>query len=102
LSLLEQAVDAKPEALGEAGAVFANGVVIVTQVKPQVEAVVGCGAHPAQARAKCVAESVLIEKVRMQGTHAGVFSTPKSDERTSMISNRPRSSRTERGNMLAQ
>ena len=62
LSLLEQTVDAKPQALGEAGSVFANGDLIVTQMEAQVETVVRCGAHPAQARGKRVAESVLIQK----------------------------------------
>ena len=65
LSLLEQTVDAKPQALGEAGSVFTNGDLIVTQVEAQIEAVVGSCAHPAQARGKCVAESVLFQKSGM-------------------------------------
>lgn len=81
LSLLEQTVDTKPKALGEAGSVFANGAVIVTQVEAQVEAVVRCGTHPAQARRKRVAESVLIQKSGMQGAHLGLFSTLTSGRR---------------------
>jgi hypothetical protein len=62
LPLLEQTVDAKPEALGEAGSVLANRDLVVTQMEAQVEAVVRCGAHPAQARGKRVVESALIQK----------------------------------------
>jgi len=65
LSLLEQTVDAEPQALGEAGSVFTNGDLIVTQVEAQVETVVGSCADPAQARGKRVAESVLIQKSGM-------------------------------------
>lgn len=83
LSLLEQAVDTKPEALGESGSVLANGNLIVTQVETQVEAVVGCCAHPAQARGKRVAEPVLIQEGRMQGAHGAMFSTPQSGQRAS-------------------
>ena len=100
LSLLKQAVDTKPEALGESGSVFANGDLIVTQVEAQVEAVVGCDAHSTQARRKRVAESVLMQKYRMQGAHGRIFSTPESGQPTSMISNRPRSSNTERVDRL--
>jgi len=83
LSLLEQAVDTKPEALGESGSVLANGDLIVTQVEAQVEAVVGCGAHPTRARRKRVAESVPIQKSGMKGAHRGIFSTTKSRHRAS-------------------
>lgn len=85
LSLLEQTVDAKPQALGEAGSVFTNGDLIVTQVEAQVEAVVGSCAHPAQARGKRVAESVLIQKGGLEGPHSGMFSTPKSGQRAARI-----------------
>lgn len=81
LALLEQAIDAKPEALGETASVLANGDLVVPQVEAQVQAVVGGGAHPARARGKRMAESVLIQKGRMQGAHGGVFSTPKSGQR---------------------
>ena len=81
LSLLEQAVDFEPETLGESSSVFANGDLIVPQVEAQVEAVVRGSAHPAQARGERVAESVLIQKGRMQGAHGWVFSMPKSGRR---------------------
>jgi len=83
LSLLEQAVDTKPEALGESGSVLANGDLIVTQVEAQVEAVVRGRAHPVQARRKRVAESVPIQKGGMKGAHGGMFSTTKSGQRAS-------------------
>lgn len=84
LALLEQAIDTKPEALGESGSVLANGDLIVTQVEAQVEAVVGCGAHPSQARRKRVAESVLMQKYRMQGAHGAMFSMAQSGQRASI------------------
>ena len=90
LSLLEQVVDTMPEALGESGSVFANGHLIVTQVEAQVEAVVGCGAHPTQTRGKRVAESVLSQKGGIEGAHFGMFSMPKSGQRAA----RPRSTKT--------
>lgn len=85
LSLLEQAVDIKPETLCESSSVFTNGDLIVTQVEAQVEAVVGRCAYPAQARGKRVAESALIQKGRMQGPHSGMFSTPKLGQRAARI-----------------
>ncbi len=65
LSLLEQTVDAKPQALREAGSIFTNGDLIVAQMEAQVEAVVRRCAHPAYARGKRVAESALIQKSGM-------------------------------------
>jgi len=84
LSLLEQAVDTKPETRGESGSVFPNGDLVVAQVEAQVEAVVGGSAHPARARGKRVAEAVLIQKGRMQGAHGAMFSTPQSGQRASI------------------
>ncbi len=85
LSLLKQTLDAKPQALGEAGSVFTNGNLIVTQVEAQVEAVVRSCAHPSQARGKRVAESVLIQKGGMQAAHDGRFSMPNSGQRAARI-----------------
>lgn len=84
LPLLEQVVDAKPETLGESSSVFANGDRIVTQEEAQVEAVVRCWAHAAQARGKRVAKSVLIQQGRMQGAHGAMFSTPRSGQRAAI------------------
>ncbi len=81
LALLEQAIDTKPEAIGETAFVLVNCHLIVTQVEAQVEAVVGCGAHATQARGKRVAESVLNQKGGMQSAHRGMFSTPNSGQR---------------------
>ena len=75
LPLLEELIAAKPEALGEARAVFANCIVVVTQVKTEVERVVRRGAHPSRARCKCMNEAMPIQKGGMQSTHIVVFST---------------------------
>lgn len=62
LSLLEQTVDTKSEASGEAGSVFADGGLVVAQVEAQVEAVVRRDAHSADARGKPMSEPVPIQK----------------------------------------
>lgn len=84
LSLLEQAVDVKPETLGESGSVFVNSDLVVAQVGAEVEAVVRCCAYAAQARGKRVTESVLIQQGRMQGTHDAMFSMAQLGQRASI------------------
>jgi len=80
LPLLEELIAAKPEALGEARAVFANCIVVVTQVKTEVERVVRRGAHPSRARCKCVTEAMPIQKGGMESTHSVLCSTARLRE----------------------
>jgi len=61
LALLKQSIAAKPEALGESGAILVNCCVIIAQMETQVERVERHPAHPAQTRRKPVAEAVPIQ-----------------------------------------
>lgn len=77
--MLEEPVDIEAEARGEARTVLAYRRVVITEAEAEIEGVVWCGAHSAQARRKRVAETMLTEELRMQGAHSSLCSTPRSD-----------------------
>jgi len=63
LALFKQAIERDPQALRESPAIIANGIVVIAQVKAQVQGVVRRRAHPALARGKHVLKSVPSKKV---------------------------------------
>lgn len=62
LALFKQAIERDPQALRESPAIIANGIVVIAQVKAQVQGVVRRRAHPALARGKHVLKSVPSKK----------------------------------------
>jgi putative sterol carrier protein len=80
LPLFEEAIATKCHALREARAVLANRVVLISQVKTEVQRVVWCEAHPAGTRCKCMTKSVPIQKGGMQSTHIVLCSMARLHE----------------------
>jgi hypothetical protein len=78
LPLLEEPVDIEAEARGESHAVLAYRHIVITEAEAEIEGVVWCGAHPAHARRKRMAETMLTEELRMQGAHYLLCSTVDS------------------------
>ncbi len=70
LPLLEEPIAINPEALGKARAVLAYRVVVITQVKTEVQSVIRRGAHSTRTRSKCVMEPMPIQKRGMESTHS--------------------------------
>jgi hypothetical protein len=80
LLLLEESIATKAEALGKARAVLANRIVVVPEVKTEVERVVRRRAHSARTRCECVTEAMPIQKGGMESTHTVLFSMARLRE----------------------
>jgi hypothetical protein len=80
LPLLEEPIATKGEALGKAHSVFANRIVVVPEVKTEVERVVRRRAHSAGTRCECVTEAMPIQKGGMESTHTVLCSMARLRE----------------------
>ena len=78
LPLFKQAIAAKPEALCKARAILLHRVVIITEMKAEIERVVRRGAHSAETRCECMAKSVPVQKGGMHHGHIVLFSMAKA------------------------
>jgi hypothetical protein len=75
LPLLVEAIARKLEASGKARTVLANRFVVITEMKTEIERVVGRCAHAARSGRKCMTKTVPIQKGGVQRTHIVVSST---------------------------
>jgi hypothetical protein len=80
LTLLEEPIATKAEALGKARSVFANRIAVVPEVKTEVERVGRRRAHSARTRCECVTEAMPIQKGGMESTHTVLFSMARLRE----------------------
>jgi putative sterol carrier protein len=80
LPLFEEAIAAECHTLREARTVLADRVVLILQVKTEVQSVVGGDAHSAGTRCKRMTEAVPIQKGGMQSTHIVLCSTARLRE----------------------
>jgi hypothetical protein len=69
LPLLEEAIGGNPENFGEARSVLAHCLVVIAEMKTEVERVVRRVAHPARTRGKRMAETMPLKKARMPRAH---------------------------------
>lgn len=76
LPLLVDSVERDAERLGEASAILVNRIVIVAEMKAQIERVVRRAAHATRARGKEVSKPVPIQKGGMEPAHSVCCSTP--------------------------
>jgi hypothetical protein len=74
LSLLEQAIVGDPQTVRKAHAVLADRIIVVTQVKSEVQRIVRRGAHPTRTCRERMSKPVPIQKGGMQSTHSVVSS----------------------------
>ncbi len=75
LSQLEESLRTEIDRAQEACSVFANGGLVVANVIAEVQCVVRCTAHASEACRKSVAETVPIQKGRMQRMHGELYTT---------------------------
>lgn len=80
LPLFEEAIAAECHTLREARTVLADRVVLILQVKTEVQSVVRSDAHSAGTRCKRMTEAVPIQKGGMQSTHIVLCSTARLRE----------------------
>ena len=70
LALLEQSIERYPEVLDEASPILVDRSVLVAEVVTEVERIEGRSAHTAMARSEGMAETMPLQKDRMQRTHS--------------------------------